>query len=38
MPKGQKFDIFSFLIVQLYSNGYIDCKNTFNFDYAKGQL
>ena len=38
MHKGQKFDIFSFLIVHLYSNGYIDCKYNINFDYAKAQL
>ena len=38
MPKGQKFDIFLFLIVQLYSNGNRDCKNNANFDNAKGQL
>ena len=39
MPHVQKLDIFfSFLIVQIYSNGYIDCNNNVEFDYAKVQL
>ena len=38
MPQGQKFDIFSFLIFQIYSNCYQDCKKNVKLDYVKGQL
>ena len=39
MPQGQKVDFFYFiLIVQIYSNGYKNCKNNVKLDYAKDQL
>ena len=36
--QSTKNKYFSFLIVQIYGNFYINCKNIVKFDYVKCQL